>query len=67
MDQESVKPVAHAVVDVPSRVFQEFVQALEAEGVSKDVVARLRQTLLVENSLSDKALREALFPETFDL
>ncbi|MBI3372909.1 MAG: hypothetical protein HY017_14300 [Betaproteobacteria bacterium] len=53
--------------DIPTLVFESFLQALEASGTSTELIARLRKTLLVDKGFSDKALKEALFPETWDL
>jgi len=56
-----------AVSDVPRRVFTDFLDALVAKGIPTDIISRLRKTLLVDHRYSDKALKEAVFPETFDL
>ncbi|TAK86139.1 MAG: hypothetical protein EPO20_08005 [Betaproteobacteria bacterium] len=53
--------------DIPAVVFESFLQALEASGASVDLVTRLRKTLLVDKNFTDKALKEALFPETWEL
>jgi hypothetical protein len=56
-----------AVAKVPDRVFTTFVEALAKATVDEELVARLRKTLLVDHSFGDKALKEAIFPEVFDL
>jgi hypothetical protein len=53
--------------DIPAHVFESFLEALEAKGASAELIARLRKTLLVDKTFTDKALKEALFPETWDL
>jgi len=53
--------------DVPAHVFESFLQALESNGASTEIVARLRKTLLIDKVFTDKALKEALFPEAWDL
>lgn len=63
----SIEPSGTTPSNVPAYVFQSFLQALEADGASAELVARLRKTLLVDKVFSDKALKEALFPETWDL
>jgi hypothetical protein len=47
-------------VDVPTQIFQKFLAELEANGVSAEVVARLRKTLLEEEKLTHNALRAAV-------
>lgn len=53
--------------DVPAHVFESFLQALESNSASIELVARLRKTLLVDKVFTEKALKEAIFPETWDL
>jgi hypothetical protein len=55
------------IVDVPERVFSDFLNALSKTDVDVAIVERLRKTLLVERTFSDRALKEALFPEVTDL
>ena len=49
--------------DVPTRVFEEFLQALEGSGVSGELVARLRKTLLKDKTFTERALKEAVLAE----
>ena len=49
--------------DVPTLVFERFLDALAADGLSADLVARLRKTLLEEKSFSDRALKAAVLAE----
>ena len=69
MDESStsIKPSGATPSDVPAHVFESFLQALEASGASAELVARLRKTLLVDKVFTDKAFKEALFPEPWDL
>ena len=46
--------------DVPTRVFEEFIQALDSAQVSVDLSDRLRRTLLEEYRYSEAALKNAL-------
>ncbi len=69
MDESStsIKPSGATPSDVPVHVFESFLQSLEASGASTELVARLRKTLVVDKVYTDKAFKDALFPETWDL
>ena len=56
-------PALERTADVPARVFEQFLQALEGAGASTELVGRLRKTLLEDKSYTDRALREAMFGE----
>ena len=49
--------------DVPTQVFEMFLQALEGAGVSAELVARLRKALLEDKTFTEHALKEAVLPE----
>jgi hypothetical protein len=49
--------------DVPTRIFEKFLQALEGASVSADVVARLRNTLFEDRAFSENALKKAVLGE----
>jgi len=49
--------------DVPAHVFVKFLEALGEAGTSIDLVNRLRKTLLEDRKFTERALREAIFPE----
>ena len=49
--------------DVPAQVFEKFLQALEGTGVSAELIARLRKTLLVDKAFTERALKEAVLAE----
>lgn len=53
--------------DVPIQIFQKFLAELEANGVSAEVVARLRKTLLEEQKLTQNALRAAVIGDESQL
>lgn len=57
------EPEQSQKTDVPTQVFEGFVAALEKEGVSQEIVARLKKTLIEEAKFTDKHLKAALFPE----
>jgi hypothetical protein len=50
-------------VDIPTRVFEKFLQALADGEASPELIARLRATLLQNKTFTDRALREAIFGE----
>lgn len=54
---------APSAPDVPAQVFTEFLQALEAAGVSPALAARLHKALLADKAFTDRALGAAIFPE----
>lgn len=49
--------------EVPTRVFEKFINALEEAKIPVAVVERLRALLLSDKSLSEKAVMEALLSE----
>jgi len=52
-----------AAVDIPSRVFEKYLQALVDAKVSPEVISRLRATLLEDRSFTERALKDAIFGE----
>lgn len=44
-------------------MFEGFLAGLEKEGVSQEIVARLKKTLIEEAKFIDKHLKAAIFPE----
>jgi len=56
-------PILKGTPDVPVQVFENFLQALSDAGVSVELVARLRKTLLEEKKFTERALKEAVLPE----
>ena len=59
----STPPINNETQEVPARVFEEFLQALEKVGVSSELVARFRKTLLEDKVFTETALKEAVFGE----
>lgn len=51
------------ITDVPTQVFEQFLQGLEKDGVSAELIARLKKTLLVEKVFSEAALTDAVLKE----
>ena len=58
-----ISPTSDVVPDVTAQVFVSFVQALSDAGLSVELVARLRKTLLEEKKFTERALKEAVLPE----
>jgi hypothetical protein len=59
----TTSPTAQGTTDVPAQVFGKFLEALESGGVSAEVIARLRKTLLEDRAFTERALREAVLSE----
>lgn len=55
--------ISKGTSDVPTSVFERFLEALNEAGVSTDLVARLRKTLLEDKKFTDHALKEAVLAE----
>ncbi len=49
--------------DVPSHVFEKFLENLAGAGVSDELVARLHNTLLQEQTFTERALKSAVLGE----
>lgn len=49
--------------DVPAQVFETFLQSLGEAGMSAELVARLRKTLLEDKVFTERALKDAIFGE----
>ena len=57
------KPKSTAAGDVPTQVFQKFLDAVTAGGGSPEMVDRLKQALLVDNDFTEDGLKTAIFGE----
>lgn len=55
--------IKEAAPDVPTQVFEKFLQALGGADVSAELIARLRKTLLEEQSFTERALKVAVLGE----
>jgi hypothetical protein len=49
--------------DVPTQVFEKFVEALREADLPDELVTRMQTTLIEKENLSEAALRTALFGE----
>lgn len=61
MGNEKLK--TEGLVDIPTQVFEKFLENLGEIGTSADLMARLRKTLIEDNAFTDRALKIAIFPE----
>ncbi len=59
----SGKSDSNALADIPRQVIGKFLDKLTGAGVSADVVARLRKTLIDDSALTEPAVKRAIFPE----
>jgi hypothetical protein len=53
-------PEIGATADIPGQVFEKFLEALGGTDVSPELIARLRKTLLEDQTFSDPALKAAV-------
>ena len=56
-------PTIENTHDIPTQIFVNYLQALESAGVSVELVARFRKTLLEDETFTERALKEAVLPE----
>jgi len=59
----NTSPVNERSPDVPAQVFEKFFQALADAGVSAELIARLRKTLLDDKLFTERALKAAVLGE----
>ena len=52
-----------AAVDIPTRVFKKYLQALVEAKVSPEMISRLHATLLEDKSFTERGLKDAVFGE----
>jgi hypothetical protein len=62
-DRANSPPSDHGIPDVPTRVFDEFIDALKAANVPDELVSRLRNVLLEQPTFTDNALKAAVLGE----
>lgn len=48
---------------VPEQVFEQFIEALQEAGVPKELVGRLRKTLIEDRIFTESAMKAAIFGE----
>lgn len=59
----TTKPEVDVPADIPGQVFEKFLEALGATDVSPQLIARLRKTLLEDQTFTDPALKAAVLGE----
>lgn len=59
MEKSMKKPVG-----VTRGIIEDFLSKAEEQGVAKETISSLRQTLIEEGKSTEKALLQAIFPET---
>jgi transposase-like protein len=52
-----------AADDVPTRVFETFLEAITAAGVAPEMVSRLKKALLEDRDFTEDGLETAIFGE----
>ena len=50
------------ITDVPSQIFEKFLEELKIAKVPDEIIGRLRATLLTERSITETAIKAAIFP-----
>ena len=56
-------PSKSGLQDVPTQVFERFLQALEVAGSSVELVSNLRKTLIHNKTFTEQALKNAVLGE----
>jgi hypothetical protein len=56
-------PKSTATADVPTQVFEKFLDAVTAAGGAPEMVGRLRKTLLEDHDFTEDGLESAIFGE----
>jgi len=56
-------PAIGGASEVPTQVFERFLEALSATDIPAEVVARLRKTLVEDKTFTDRALKAAVLSE----
>jgi hypothetical protein len=54
----------HTTADVPTQVFQKFLDKLAGDGADAEMVGRLKNTLLENHDYSEGGLESAIFGES---
>ena len=49
--------------DIPSQIFEKFLQSLQDAEMTVELVARLRKALIEEKTINERALKEAVLGE----
>jgi hypothetical protein len=59
----AASPAIGGAPDVPTQVFEKFLQALTDADIPAEVVARLKKTLVEDKTFTDRALKAAVLSE----
>lgn len=59
----TTSPTTHGTPDIPAQIFEKYLAALNGAGVSAELTARLRKTLLEDKTYTERALRAAVLGE----
>jgi len=54
---------AKSIPEVPRLIYESFLEELSKAGTDPEVVKRLKNTIITEDSLSVAALRASMFPD----
>lgn len=57
------KPMLLGAPEVPTQIFEAFLEALAGSDISKELIARLRKCLLEDKRFTEQVLKAALFGE----
>lgn len=57
------KSLPNSLEGVPLRILERFVEKLLAAEIDPETIERLKKTVLESESISDRAIHEALFPK----
>ena len=55
-------PNEQIVTDVPSQIFEKFLEELKLSGVSDEIIERLRTPFLKKRNITETAIKLAIFP-----
>ena len=59
----AASPEIGGAPDVPTQVFEKFLEALAGANIPAEVVARLRKALVEDKTFNDRALRAAVLSD----
>jgi hypothetical protein len=56
-------PIREEAPDVPTQVFEKFLEALTGANIPAEVVARLKKALVEDKTFTDRALKAAVLSD----
>ncbi len=59
----TTSPAIEGTPDIPAEVFRKFLEELAGSGVSSELIARLRKTLMEDKTFTERVLKEAVIGE----